>query len=74
MLWRRTKTLDSLVSLKDYDFDVKVEKVSVERTLVNITEAIIDFAESGKNNQDHVFQRIRSRITHIANRELTDIS
>lgn len=59
---------DSLVILADYDFDLENEKGAIERTLLQIGEAILDFTQSGGNANDHAFLRIKSRIVHITNR------
>lgn len=58
----------SLISLNNYDFDIKIEKEEIEKTFSSIDEAIVDFIDSGGNIQDHAFQRIKSRIICVTKR------
>lgn len=58
----------SLISLNNYDFEIKRETSEIEKTILSIFQAVADFSDSGGNMQDHGFQRIKSRIISVTKR------
>lgn len=55
------------IDLDSYDFDFKVEEEGVNKSILSITEAVIDFEGT---SSDGAFQRIISRIAHVMGRIL----
>lgn len=54
-----------LIDLTSYNFDFEKEQREIEKSFYEITEAIMDFADSGDQN-DNLFSRIKSRIAHVS--------
>lgn len=56
-----------LIDLCAYEFDFQKEQREIEKTFYEVTEAIMDFSESG-DESDTLFSRIKSRIVHVTSR------
>jgi Retrotransposon gag protein len=65
-LAREKENPNRYIDLKYYRFTVESEQREINQTFASITDAIIEFADSGGDVSDHAYQRIKSRINHVS--------